>query len=744
MKFNDFLETQLNGEQKKAVIHTHGPLLIVAGAGSGKTRIITSRITNLLLNHHIDSTAVIALTFTNKAAQEMKERIHLFLGHTNTPLPFVGTFHSYCLSLLKKNQHLLDIPFLSIMDEEDRSKLLASIIKKNNLQKQFSAKSIGYHISQKKNHLFSNSGNDVFLENQLLAEIYQTYEKEKELSKCLDFDDLLLQALKLFKKFPFKNRFQATVRHVLVDEYQDTNAIQHALLKEMCLQEKDIAIDSICAVGDEDQSIYSWRGATVANILHFQYDFPQTTVITIEQNYRSVQPILHVANQIITHNTDRNPKKLWSEKTASNRVRIISCLSEYQEALAIALCTKTFKQKKLHSSVAVLYRTHFQSRSIEEVLIKRNIPYKIIGGINFYERKEIKDIIAYLRLIVNPFDRTSLMRIINVPTRGLGQAVEESIDIAWQQQPFLTFQELLTELIRKKEITGKKEGSINQFLSCFQNLHADSFPHTTIEKIVSHTQYFNYLKESFDEQDAIQRIDNVKELLHIDLHGISTISNFLDHIALMQEHTKNYEEVSHPVLLMTLHAAKGLEFDTVIITGLEEGLLPSARSLADTLAIQEERRLFYVGITRAKEHLLLTRAHHRYTYGSMNSQPLSRFLNEMPPDVVHEENITEYNEIQLDHFFSSWFGIPSSRLPVYTFGARTTKIASPPITATAFDTPKKSIYSNAHWKNNQMVKHATFGIGMIKNIEQKAMITYLTINFKSGQKKLSSQFVQKV
>lgn len=446
--------------------------MVVAGAGSGKTRVITARITHLITNHGINPSAIVALTFTNKAAQEMKERIQHFLGHETKELPFIGTFHSYCLLLIKKNQHLLDSPFFSVMDEDDRTKLISSILKRNNLQKQITPKSLGYQISHIKNHIIDPDTPAFYRDNRMIVDVYHTYEKEKKLSKCFDFDDLLLEGLRLFEKnnthnkyinTSFKQEFHETVKHILVDEYQDTNIVQHTLLKQMTKDGDKIVADSICVVGDEDQSIYSWRGATVANIMNFKKDFPNTTVITIEQNYRSVQPILSIANQVITHNMERNPKKLWSKKTGNNRVRALSCLSEYQEAQAIAQLLKIIMQQKKQTSVAILYRTHFQSRAIEETLIKQNIPYKIIGGINFYERKEIKDILAYLRLVVNPFDRTSLFRIINTPTRGLGPAVEELIHGHWKDQPFLSFKNILTNLIEQKNIVGKKLLLYNNF-----------------------------------------------------------------------------------------------------------------------------------------------------------------------------------------------------------------------------------------------------------------------------------------
>lgn len=460
-QLNQFITQQLNHEQQKAVIQKNGVLLVIAGAGSGKTRIITARIAHLILNEHVPASSILALTFTNKAAKEMKERIELFLGDHAHP-PYIGTFHSYCLRLLKKNNSLLDNQFISILDEDDQQKLLQSIITRNNIGKQITAKQLSYQISHIKNQTLTPNQYETF-NNKLFTSIYKAYEHEKQISKCLDFDDLLLETLKLFKKNPdFKKEFQETIRHILVDEYQDTNIVQHALLKQMSIDDSHTFIsDSLCVVGDEDQSIYSWRGATVANIINFKQDFPQSNLIKIEQNYRSVQPILEVANKVIEHNKNRNPKQLWSEKQGSNRIRNLICLSDYHEAEVIAHLIKSSRQKRKEQSIALLYRTHFQSRTLEEGLIKHSIPYKIVGGVQFYERKEIKDLLAYLKLLINPFDRTSFFRIINTPSRGLGTKFEEQVHELWDNEPFLTFNNIINKLIEGDSQPKAKKRSCN-------------------------------------------------------------------------------------------------------------------------------------------------------------------------------------------------------------------------------------------------------------------------------------------
>lgn len=741
MSFNTFLEKELNAEQKKAVIQNSGALLVIAGAGSGKTRVITARITHLIVNNNITPSTIAALTFTNKAANEMKNRIAQFLETTHK-LPFIGTFHSYCLQLLKKNSSLLTTPFFSILDEDDKQKLIRTILQRSNLHKQFTARSVSYKISQMKNHTTTPTQSaHNYLGNPLLFEIYQAYEKEKNASKCLDFDDLLLEAFHLFKNNPvFKSNEQERIKHILIDEYQDTNVIQHALLKQMATNNKQLTVKSICAVGDEDQSIYSWRGATIANMLNFKKDFSSTKIIKIEQNYRSVQSILDTANQVIQNNTARNPKKLWSHKQGKNRVQILSCLSEYQEAELIAQLLAIIEKKQKLSTVAILYRTHTQSRAIEEALIKQTIPYKIIGGIQFYERKEIKDLLAYLRLLVNPFDRTSFFRIINTPARGLGTKFEEQFFNQWQQQPFLTFQQLATHFINEKIIPQSKAKALQTFINIFDKLAPTNKPSKAIEHIIEKTDYLLYLKNSYDPPDAATRIDNIKELIdavkYFEAQHNSSIPLFLDNVALMQEKINTKKEDHETVLLMTLHAAKGLEFDTVILCGLEEGLLPTSRAMKEENAIEEERRLFYVGITRAKEQLLLLHTKFRYTYGQMVDQMPSRFLHEVPDTLPHD-NCSYWKREQLNTFFVDWFA-HKKQSTVKTFKG------SQPIQNKKQQSKKINKITKG-WKKNQPVIHKKYGMGTIKIIEQKSNgKTYISVLFKSGIKKILADYLQMV
>lgn len=745
---NKFIETQLNEHQQQAVLQKDGCLLVIAGAGSGKTRVITSRIAHLMVNEHVDASAIVALTFTNKAAKEMQERIEKFL-HGRSELPFIGTFHSYCLRLLKTNQHLLDLPFFSIIDTDDQEKIIHGIIQRNNLGKQVTAKQILYQISFLKNQAISQDDQKIyFAQNPLLHEFYQAYETEKRLSKCLDFDDLLHYGLKLFAHEQFKSSFQSKVRHILVDEYQDTNVVQHALLKAMSLDNKKFISDSICVVGDEDQSIYSWRGANVTNMVNFKQDFPSTKLVKIEQNYRSVQSILDVANHVIKNNNQRNPKHLWSDKKGANRIASIVCTSEYQEGDMIAQLCKIMKTKQNLSSCAVLYRTHFQSRAIEEALIKQAIAYKIFGGIQFYERKEIKDLLAYLRLIVNPFDRPSLFRVINCPTRGLGAAFEALFYERWSIEPFLTFNQVIEKLIEESSVSGKKAESLQQFAQIFKDLPATTEPLQALELILARSAYISYLKEDFDLEESQARVDNIHELIraveHFQAEQKGSLDQFLQEVALMQEKAHNQDKEQDAILMMTYHAAKGLEFDTVILVGLEEGLLPSSRSVSDSDAVEEERRLFYVGITRARERLLLSRSRYRYSFGKMSTQNQSRFLKEIPDRLLVCHDIGNLQPYMIKQWLAQWLGAEQRpEVLIMTFGNN--RAHHEPIrTDTQIAAKTVAQDKKTAWRINQPVAHATFGTGIITQVEERNGSIYTTVKFKIGTKKILSSFLQKI
>ena len=744
-EFAEFLNSQLNPEQQQAVLMYSGPLLVVAGAGSGKTRVITARIANLILNQAAVPSTIIALTFTNKAAQEMRNRITGFLGKL-PEMPFIGTFHSYCLRFLKTHQEYLTSPFFSILDEDDQQKILAGIIKKNGLSKKVTAKQLSYHISLIKNQSLNPEEMSEIKNDHFMHEVYRAYEQEKRASKCYDFDDLLLETAKLLKKNKdLLEKVHASIDHVLVDEYQDTNVVQNELLKLLTLnQSNELAVKSVCVVGDEDQSIYSWRGATVTNILNFKKEFQHTTIIKIEQNYRSVQPILEAANQVIIHNEQRNPKNLWSTREGTDRVLLLACTSEYQEADAVVSFLKTSTSHKALNTSAVLYRAHYQSRAIEEALIKRGIPYTIIGGIQFYERKEIKDLLAYLRLIANPFDRTALFRIINCPQRGLGEAFEELFYDRWHAEPFMSYVDIAHTLLKEGILPTKKAQSLKSFLAVFEHLAPSDRPSTVLELILAKTEYLTYLKDNFDEHEAETKIENVKELMqairHFESLQLSSVGTFLDEVALLQEKIAiAKKEEQRSVVLMTLHAAKGLEFDNVAIVGLNEDLLPSSRSASDPDGLEEERRLLYVGITRARERLILSYARNRHTYGQLTEHLPSRFIREIPPSLFTRHDLGYTHQEQLDMIFSQWLGARKAQTSsVLTFGAPRQDSSKPTISETQIDK------ANA-WKKHQPVAHPQFGVGIIQEIElKKNGKLYVTANFKSGTKKIEASFLKPV
>lgn len=743
--FKHFLKTELNKPQQQAVKQKTGAMVVIAGAGSGKTRVITARMAHLIMNEGIDPSSIIALTFTNKAAGEMKERLLRFIG-TRYSLPFVGTFHSYCLLLLRRNQGLIPFNDFSILDEDDKRAMLKRILKSSYMEKQVKPTQLSYQISNVKNKPHTL---DEAMNNLTFREAYLAYESEKSTAHCLDFDDLILTVLHAFNtNKQFKETFQKRIKHILVDEYQDTNTVQHDLLKHMALDESDTFVaHSVCAVGDEDQSIYSWRGAVATNMLSFQKDFAPVITIKIEQNYRSVQPILKAANALIDNNPKRNPKELWSEKKAKNRILQLTCKSGYQESDLIAEYIKTLPKKTTLSSLAILYRTHFQSRLIEESLIRNSIPYKIIGGIRFYERREIKDMLAYLRLIANPFDRASFFRVINVPGRGLGPKAELAIYDEWHKNPLLDFKQLLQFMLETSEhgITGTKAQSLRDFLDVFEGLSKDKHPGEALEQILEKTTYLGYLRRTLEPQEANSKIENLREFSDSIIRFESsnsepTLETFLHEVALLQEKLDKDNEQNDYIQMMTLHAAKGLEFDTVMIVGLEENLLPSSRSLYSDDDLEEERRLLYVGMTRSRERLVLSHALSRNTYGQISDQVISRFLTEVPNRLLTNIDASKLYPSQIASEFSSWLGqTPAPKREILTFGSAPSKTIKPARKAGSF------LRSPGAWKKNQPVIHKKFGAGIVRKIEKASDKNYyLTVLFKVGEKKLLSTFVKAV
>ncbi len=733
MDITTYFQEQLNNEQQRVVAPYKGILVVTAGAGSGKTRVITARMAYLMMHHAVSASQIVALTFTNKAAKEMKERIKLFLTEEDQ-LPYVGTFHSYCLRILKSNTHLLPFSTFSLMDEQDAEKLAKQIITEKNLVKKLKPRQLKAFVSRVKNEATTEKEREALWADDLIyRDLFYLYEERKMAARCLDFDDLLLHTLELFRKNDlFRKVFQEHVKHILVDEYQDTNKVQHALLKLMTKHDGSFALHSLCVVGDEDQSIYSWRGATVTNIINFHKDFPEAEPITIEQNYRSVQPILTIANEVIKNNMFRNPKKLFSGKEATDRIRVLTSASGFQEAESLATFLKLARSQSGLDSHAILYRSHFQSRSLEEAFIRHAIPYKIMGGIQFYDRLEIKDMLAYMRLIINPFDRLALSRIINRPSRSLGPKFEELFFTTWDMMPFESFQEVGQALIEQQKITGVKLEAFSLFLEIFKDFTPAIKPSTVLQSLITRTGYYSHLDKTSDKEEAAAKKENIKELVNAVLfyeerNPDARLDAFLEEVALLQEQMNTTEETSDYVKLMTFHAAKGLEFDTVILTGVEEGILPSSRSIFNPESLEEERRLLYVGITRARERLLIMKAKYRYLFGQLTDQQPSRFINEIPDDHAPQDDSSYWKDFQVVEYFANWL---SGEAP---------RIKEAPQDDFTYEPAFQD--ESPTWQRHQSVMHKKFGRGVIERVEQRSTGTHLTIRFKTGIKKLDSSFI---
>lgn len=764
------LITTLNTAQKAAVTAAPETMMIIAGAGSGKTRVITTRIAYLIEHYNVSPEHIVALTFTNKAGKEMQHRIGTLLPHLATR-PFIGTFHSYCLALLKRSKRE---PF-SILDADDQRSIIKTILKRFGLEKELTPARMQGMISFHKNHLPEHRSL-ITPSVSFFNDVFAAYEHEKKLAHALDFDDLLSETLALLRTHKREESFliSDTIRHIFVDEYQDTNQIQHALLLEL----KKTA-ESLCVVGDEDQSIYSWRGAQADNMQRFIASC-SPRLYKIEQNYRSVQPILATANAVISQNSGRNDKQLWSNRPAQNRIISLACQTSGTEASLIGdLASAAHKQRKNLAEMAILYRTHQQSRLIEEALIQRGVPYTIIGGTRFYERKEVKDIIAYLRLIANPYERPSFFRILNTPTRGFGEKFQEDLDLLWQDQPQLDFRELLA--LARSNITGRS-GGIDSFLEIFSSYERNATQLgivSALTTLVNAINYRAYLIKQYEAQEAEERFENIRELsnalttfiTHRAPEGendhLTLLREFLSDVALMQEY-ENAEEGT-TLSLMTLHGAKGLEFETVIITGLEETVLPSSRALASMAELQEERRLCYVGITRAKERLLLTHSAVRTTYGTPQMQAPSRFLDEMPPE--HVETLSSESPHRALTRLTNWLGLALPTMRAYAPSHMPTKAPerishnTPVRTAqNAYQQRATSAYQKSPVSRGSVgatatrtagtsgfsigtpVQHATFGPGIVLGVHEidrsPGVETYLTINFRTaGVKKIAARFV---
>ncbi len=635
------LLTGLNKEQQQAVQHTEGPLLILAGAGSGKTKVLTVRIAHLLAQG-VNPYEILAITFTNKAAKEMKSRVEGLVGDVANRI-WLSTFHSFCAKFLRfeLDNFLGYNSNFTIYDTSDSQAVIKAALKALNLDdKYYPVGAMIGAISDAKNKLlfasdFRKQARDFYQEK--VADVYEYYERELRKNNALDFDDLLLVAVKLLQSNEaVLDKYSKRFRYVMIDEYQDTNHAQYLLAKLLAAHWKNIAV-----VGDADQSIYAWRGADIQNILDFEKDYPNCTSIKLEQNYRSTKIILDAANAVIENNEGRPKKNLWTDKTEGAKIQHFTAQSEHEEAAFIG--DTIAKKHDIHGvpygDMAILYRTNAQSRVLEEALIKRALPYTMVGGTKFYDRKEIKDVLAYLRVLYNPFDDLSLLRIINVPKRSIGATTVAKLQDYARANGTSLFM-TLTQLHLVDTIKGKTKEKLEEFGILIFTLVAEMEDKTVLdilESILDRTGYLAQLEESTDPQDQA-RAENIGELLSVakdfqDTNPTGTVEDFLEQVALVND-VDSFEQEESKVTLMTLHAAKGLEFPIVFLGGLEEGLFPHSRTLMNPEEIEEERRLAYVGITRAEKELYISNATTRTVFGRTSSYLPSRFIDEIPEELV--------------------------------------------------------------------------------------------------------------
>ncbi|MFC7809349.1 DNA helicase PcrA [Streptomyces olivaceus] len=650
----------LNENQRAAVVHSGSPLLIVAGAGSGKTRVLTHRIAHLLAERNVHPGQILAITFTNKAAGEMKERVEQLVGPRANAM-WVMTFHSACVRILRRESKKLGFTSsFSIYDAADSKRLMALVCRDLDLDpKRFPPKSFSAKISNLKNELideedFAAQAADGF--EKSVAQAYALYQSRLREANALDFDDLIMTTVNLLRAFPdVAEHYRRRFRHVLVDEYQDTNHAQYALVRELVGVPSEHAVDvppeaevppaELCVVGDADQSIYAFRGATIRNILQFEEDYPDATTILLEQNYRSTQTILSAANAVIERNESRRPKNLWTQQGNGAQITGYVADTEHDEAQFVAeeIDRLTDAGEAKAGDVAVFYRTNAQSRVFEEVFIRVGLPYKVVGGVRFYERKEVRDVLAYLRVLANPEDSVPMRRILNVPKRGIGDRAEAMID-ALAQREKISFSQALRRVDEAYGMAARSANAVKRFNTLMEDLRtvveSGAGPATVLEAILERTGYLAELQSSTDPQDET-RIENLQELAAVALEFEQeraegdeggTLSDFLERVALVADSDQipDEEDGDGVVTLMTLHTAKGLEFPVVFLTGMEDGVFPHMRALGQSKELEEERRLAYVGITRARERLYLTRATLRSAWGQPSYNPPSRFLEEIP------------------------------------------------------------------------------------------------------------------
>ena len=646
----------LNEAQKDAALTTQGPLLILAGAGSGKTKTLTHRVALLVAREGIWPSHILAVTFTNKAAKEMRERLSYLLKQPNDRsfMSWMGTFHSICVRLLRMDGSVIGVPRnFVIYDEDDRQGLIKQAMKTLSISdKEIKPSAVSGAISGAKNSLVSPEDYEVSAQypfQKNIAKVYTEYEKRRKQAQALDFDDLLLEAVQLLTdSTEIRDKWRQQFQYILIDEYQDTNAVQYALVKLLLNDQQNI-----CVVGDDWQSIYSWRGADFTNILNFERDFPGAKVVKLEQNYRSTGNILEAAHQVITKNTQRTDKRLWTDSGDGAPVQVHGVYDDAEEARQVAdrISAQVTIGARRYSDFAALYRTNAQSLTLERALLQLRVPYQIIGGVRFYDRKVVKDVLAYVKLLYQPHDRMSFTRIANVPTRGVGAT---SLDrfLVWQSQSGLTIIEAMQRMASEPVVTGKARtalATLGEKLFALQQRIEDTDPAELVEAIVTAVGYRDYISDGSPQSE--DNLENIGSLIS-DAQNFTALADFLEEVSLMS--SVDSQTSDDKVVLMTLHAAKGLEFPVVFMVGMEEGLLPHSRVFESGPAeLEEERRLCYVGMTRAREELHLSYAYSRLQYGNRAYNPVSRFISDMGSSVAMKNPEPQLMGYQPDEPFYS-------------------------------------------------------------------------------------------
>jgi DNA helicase-2/ATP-dependent DNA helicase PcrA len=713
--------TDLNPEQREAVLHRGAPLLVVAGAGSGKTRVLTRRIAHLIATGDAQPEEILAITFTNKAALEMRNRVLELVGPRARSMQ-VSTFHSACVRILRRDGAALGLSStFTIYDQADSLRLITLIIRDLDIDtKFFQPRAMQAQISNLKNELVDYEDFSKLAEEdgprRTLATIYREYQQRLTRSNAVDFDDLIGHTVALLQTSPgIREFYRRKYRHVLVDEYQDTNTAQYVLVRELVGTAKEaIAPAQLCVVGDADQSIYAFRGATIRNIQDFEKDYPNAKTIVLEQNYRSTQNILSAANAVISKNTERKPKRLWTQSGDGDLIGFYIADDEHDEARFIVSEIKQLADFDLkYSDVAVFYRTNAQSRAVEEIFIRSDIPYRVVGGLRFYERAEIKDALAYLKLISNPADDISLRRIINVPRRGIGDKAEAAISTYATKKSSSMFA-ALGDADQIPGLTARAQASITEFHQLVSDLvtlvEGGVGAAVVLQAILEQTGYIANLASSGDPQDEV-RIENLAELEAVaadydqseDAQGLM---GFLERTSLVADSDEIPDDDDGLVTLMTLHTAKGLEFPVVFLTGMEDGVFPHIRSLGNATELQEERRLAYVGLTRAMQRLYLSRAIRRSAWGAPQHNPASRFIDEIPAELIR-------------YLREDPIAAPSSE----SISTRTAKA-----------TPQRAIIELAV---GDRVNHTQFGLGKVIDVSGSGDNTTATIDFgTAGEKRL--------